>query len=89
MQYVRNGNVVHFQYKFEERRTALASLVFAECMEGAGRFIDQTMNGIWTICEESTWVIPPHMVISKASAADNLPNIADQYIDLCTEFVWK
>ncbi|NOU74768.1 heparinase [Paenibacillus sp. LMG 31458] len=82
MEYSRNGNVMRFQSKFEERRIALASLVLAECMEGAGRFIDQIMNGIWTICEETSWVTPPHMVISKASSSDCIPNISDQYIDL-------
>lgn len=83
MQYARNGNVIHFQSKYEERRTALASLVLAECMEGNGRYIDQIMNGIWAICEESSWVIPPHMVISQNSSKDSIPNISDQYIDLC------
>ncbi|NRF92011.1 hypothetical protein HQN89_13435 [Paenibacillus frigoriresistens] len=82
MEYSRNGNVMQFQGKYEERRIALASLVLAECMEGAGRFIDQIMNGIWTICEETSWVTPPHMVISKASSSDCIPNISDQYIDL-------
>lgn len=82
MEYSRNGNVMRFQSKFEERRIALSSLVLAECMEGAGRFIDQIMNGIWTICEESSWVTPPHMVISKASSSDSIPNISDPYIDL-------
>ncbi|KRF43715.1 hypothetical protein ASG93_01995 [Paenibacillus sp. Soil787] len=82
MEYSKNGNVVRFQNKYEERRIALTSLVLAECMEGAGRFTDQIMNGIWTICEESSWVIPAHMVISKASSSDCIPNISDQYIDL-------
>ncbi|WP_187273954.1 heparinase II/III family protein [Paenibacillus sp. N3.4] len=83
IQYSRNGNVVRYQNKYEERRSVLASLVLAECMEGDGRFIDQIMNGIWTICEETSWVIPPHMVISKISSNDCIPNISDQYIDLC------
>ncbi|MFD0693453.1 heparinase II/III family protein [Paenibacillus sp. GCM10027628] len=82
MEYARNGNVMRFQGIYEERRIALASMVLAECMEGEGRFIDQIINGIWTICEESSWVTPPHMVISKVCSSDCIPNIADQYIDL-------
>ncbi|WP_409346148.1 heparinase II/III family protein [Paenibacillus sp. MBLB4367] len=83
LEYSRSGNVVGYEEKQRERKRVLASLVLAECMEGKGRFLDQVINGIWCICEESTWVIPPHQVISKRSAKDCLPNIDDQFIDLC------
>jgi hypothetical protein len=83
MEFMRNGNVIKFLNKYEERRRVLATLVLAECMEGTGRFIDQIINGIWCICEESSWVPPQHMVISTISSSDILPNISDQFIDLC------
>ena len=49
-----------YQSRYYERRTALADLALAECVEGDGRFLDDAVNGIWAICEESTWCVPAH-----------------------------
>ncbi|MBP1963076.1 heparinase II/III domain-containing protein [Paenibacillus aceris] len=83
LEYFKSGQVMLYEEKQRERKRMLAILVLAECMEGKGRFLDQIINGIWCICEESTWVIPPHQVISKRSAKDRLPDIEDPFIDLC------
>ena len=40
------------------RRKALASLALAEHAERKGRFTEDIINGIWCICEESTWQLP-------------------------------
>ena len=45
---------------------ALQSLVFAECVENKGRFLDDIMNGVWATCEESFWGVPAHLYIQKA-----------------------
>jgi hypothetical protein len=82
MDYVRNGNRTRFQDIYFDRRAALAKLVIAECMESQGRFIDEIINGIWTICEESYWVVPAHKSISLASQGDALPDVTDPVIDL-------
>ena len=50
--------------------------MLAECVEAQGRFIDDLINGIWLICEESTWVLPAH------NNHQALPNINDEIIDL-------
>ncbi|NOU76014.1 heparinase [Paenibacillus sp. LMG 31458] len=81
--YTRDGNVVRYENKLRERRVVLATLVLAECIEGRGRFLDMIINGIWSICEETTWIIPSHMVLSKASAKLSLPDVTDVFIDLC------
>ena len=60
MEFVRNGNRSRFQDKYYARRYALNALVLAECAEGQGRFIDDIVNGIMAICEESGWQIPAH-----------------------------
>lgn len=41
-----------------KRRLALSSLSLAEHVEKKGRFIEEIINGIWCICEESTWSLP-------------------------------
>ena len=44
--------------EWEKRRIALASLAMAEHTERKGRFIPDIINGIWAICEETTWSLP-------------------------------
>ncbi|MCX8035969.1 MAG: heparinase II/III-family protein [Candidatus Sumerlaeia bacterium] len=60
MEYVRTGNRSHYQAPYFQRRAQLGALVLAECMQYRGRFLDEIANGIWAICEESTWCIPAH-----------------------------
>ena len=39
-------------------RNVLKSLIMGEIAENKGRFIDQIINGIWAMCEESWWGMP-------------------------------
>lgn len=52
------------------------SLVLAESMEGKGRFVEQIMNGVWSICEESYWGVPAHI------RNTGLPDVENPYVDL-------
>ncbi len=63
-----------------ERRSALASLTLAECTEGEGRFLDDIVNGIWAICEESYWGVPAHIWFQ--SADNTLPDTSEPTVDL-------
>ena len=40
------------------RRKALACLALAEHAERKSRYLEDIINGIWCICEESTWILP-------------------------------
>ncbi len=60
MEFARNGNRSHFERPYFERRSNLATLVLAECMEHRGRFLDEIANGMWAISEEGTWCVPAH-----------------------------
>lgn len=77
MEFARSGNRSNFERGSFARRTALSELVLAECIEGKGRFIDDIINGIWTICEESFWGVPAHNY-----GDDPLPDVEVPYIDL-------
>ena len=79
MDYGRNGNRTRYQEFYFERRDRLSILVLAECFEHKGRFIDEIINGLWLICEETTWVIPAHSI--KASC-EVLPILDGQTVDL-------
>jgi hypothetical protein len=80
LEYVRTGNRSNYERISFTRRTQLADLVLAECMEGKGRFLDDIVNGIWAICEETYWGIPAHVSLQKRGPG--LPDVTEPTVDL-------
>ena len=78
--YVRTGDRDEYQSVSFSKRIALITLVFAEIYENKGRFTDQIINGIWSICEESYWGVPAHL--GSSHAGSGLPDVTDPYVDL-------
>ena len=76
LDFARTGNRQRYEGPYFGRRHALGSLVLAECMEGKNRFLDDIANGIWAICEESSWCIPAH------NSGGALPDVARPAVDL-------
>ena len=66
LEYARNGNRSRYEHECFARRNALTDLIVAECVEGKGRFLDDIVNGVWAICEESFWGVPAHVGAQKA-----------------------
>ena len=60
MDFVRSGNRVQYESLYFQRRDALFALAIAECLDGNKRYLDDIVNGLWAICEETTWVLPAH-----------------------------
>lgn len=80
MDYLRDGNRSRYEALHFSRREALAKLIIAECVEGKNRFIDDIINGIWHLCEESFWGVPAHNYTK--SQTNILPDISEPIIDL-------
>lgn len=80
LEYARVGNRSRFQDLCFSRRGMLGSLVLAECIENEGRFLDEIANGIWLICEESSWCIPAHVGVQRAGSG--LPDTREPIVDL-------
>jgi hypothetical protein len=80
LEYARDGNRSHYEHEHFARRNALTDLLIAECVEGKGRFLDDIVNGIWAICEESFWGVPAHVGAQKAGSG--LPDPAEPVVDL-------
>ncbi len=80
LEFVRTGNRENFQKLDFARRKALCNLVLAECAEGNGRFMDDIVNGVWAICEESYWGVPAHVGMQKKGSG--LPDITEPTVDL-------
>ena len=82
MSFLRTGNRVDFEDIYFARRYAFNALVMAECVEYKGRFLDDIINGIFTICEESAWQLPPHNSYKRGSANELLPDPSTPVLDL-------
>ncbi len=78
--FVRNGNRSEYQRLSSPKRSALATLLLGEIYENKGRFIDQIIDGVWSICEESFWGAPAHL--GQWHAGSGLPDVTDPYVDL-------
>jgi hypothetical protein len=76
----RSGNRTRHEAAYFGRRGALVALVLAECCEGRGRFLDDIVNGIWAICEETSWCLPAHEENPPGSAG--LPDADRPVVDL-------
>jgi len=80
LQFLRTGNRSEFENLSFGKRVDLWNLVLAESVEGKGRFVDQIVNGIWSICEESFWGVSAHLGAQKAGVG--LPDVEDPIVDL-------
>lgn len=83
LDFVRTGNRSRYEAAYFQRRQALALLVLAEWLTGEGAYLDDIINGVWCICEESSWVLPAHHNwFYKDGAFHKLPKIDEPVIDL-------
>ena len=80
LEYVRTGNRSNYQGLSFGRREKLAKLVVAESIENEGRFLDDILNGIWAITEESYWGVPAHLSLQQAGSG--LPDVNEPTVDL-------
>jgi len=80
LDFVRNGNRSRYEAPHFERREALIQLVLGECVEGEGRFLDDIVNGIWAICEESFWGVSAHSYSRRFERG--LPDTSFPVVDL-------
>ena len=80
LDYLRTGRRTAYQDASYDRRYALVDLVLAECVEGSGRFLDDIVNGVWTICEETFWGVPAHIRVQEAG--NTLPDKYEPTVDL-------
>ncbi|QOV20344.1 heparinase II/III family protein [Blautia liquoris] len=82
MDFSRDGNRSRFEAVYFERRRALNALVLAECVEHEGRFMEQIINGVIAICEESGWQLPAHNNYPPQDDLLGLPNTKRPLLDL-------
>lgn len=80
LEFARNGNRTNYERVTFGRRNALRDLILAECIEGNGKYLDDIVNGIWAICEESFWGIPACMYMQEHGPG--LPDVEEPVVPL-------
>lgn len=80
MDFKRNGNRTRWETLSFGRRNRLRLAALAECIENKGRFLDDIMDGLWLVCEETFWGVSAHIGVQKAGSG--LPDVAEPIVDL-------
>lgn len=78
----RTGDRSRYEQKCHPRQQALCTLALAECAEHQGRFLDDLIDGIWFVCEESGWQLPAHNTYIRDTPTLPLPDTARPVPDL-------
>ncbi len=82
LEFSKNGNRERFESLYFSRRRKLCSLVVAECAENRGRFLEDILDGIYLILEESSWCLPAHNTHIRDAKQQEYPDAAAPIIDL-------
>jgi len=77
---VRTGDRNEYQSISYEKREVLGTLLVAEIAENKGRFIDQIIDGVWSICEESFWGASAHL--PKTKEYSGLMDVSQPFVEL-------
>jgi len=84
--YCRTGDRPVFEKPYFDRRKLLMGATFAECVLNDGKYLDAIIDGLWAICEESTWVVSAHNDSKHQgvhpSTKHPLPDVNNPYVDL-------
>lgn len=78
--YERTGDRKIMENPFGTNNSAVAALLMAELAEGKGRFVDQLVNGVFFLCEMSSWANSAHVVLQRSNRA--LPSYDNPVFDL-------
>ncbi|MBQ3705641.1 MAG: heparinase II/III family protein [Clostridia bacterium] len=82
MAFFRTTSRVAWEDPYFTRRRKLIAAVLDVCLRGAPEDLDEIVDGIWMICEETSWVLSAHNVAGDAFAGAVLPEIDNPVIDL-------
>ncbi len=76
----RTGDRDEYQRISFQKRNVLGTLLLGEIYENKGRFLDQIIDGVWSICEESFWGVPAHL--PKTKEISGLMDTSNPFVEL-------
>ena len=66
LEFQKSGSRDIMQDPFNQNNNALAALFFAELAEGKGRFTPQIINGVYYLCEMTSWALSAHLTSQRS-----------------------
>lgn len=86
LSFVRTGSRSDYEQPYFARRRKLMAAVLHGCLTGTTEQLDEVVDGLWCICEETSWVISAHNVNpipgARPAVERPLPDEENPYIDL-------
>ncbi len=84
--FTRTGSREAYETPYFFRRRKLIAAALHECLTGDGEAVDDVVDGVWCLCEETSWVISAHNVNAhpgaRPASEQPLPDERSPYIDL-------
>lgn len=80
--FARTGNRAVYETPYFERRRRLNDLVCGLLLRDDPRWMDEALNTIWAICEESAWQVPAHNVYIRDAVQNTWPDLSRPVVDL-------
>ena len=84
--FCRTGDRQAYETPYFARRHMLMGAALAECLADDGTYLDSIIDGLWCICEETTWVLSAHNGSDHPGRPPMnerpLPDAANPYVDL-------
>ena len=86
MAFARSGDRAAFEAPYFRRRRKLCAAALGACLEADPADMDAVIDGLWLLCEESSWVVSAHNGGEHAGVeptpARPLPETERPYVDL-------
>lgn len=79
-EYYVNGNRSNYEKIYFSRRSELICKTVLECYYNDNRYMNDILDLVWLILEETSWTLPAHNVFVKE--ADSLPDFKNSTLDL-------
>ncbi len=82
LEFSKNGNRSRFEELYFSRRRKLNALIMAQLAEGGDRFLEEILDGIYLILQESSWCLPAHNTHVRDEKQQEFPDTEHPIIDL-------
>ncbi|HKM07996.1 MAG TPA: heparinase II/III family protein, partial [Sphaerochaeta sp.] len=82
MEFSKSGDRGHFEGKYFEKRRKLNAAVLAECITHDQSHLNDIIEGIYSICEETGWQLPAHNSYIRDTPQEILPDPNRPVLDL-------
>ena len=84
--FCRTGDRMAYEKPYFARRNRLMGAALGECLLDDGTYLDAVIDGLWCICEETTWVLSAHNGSDHPGRPPMnerpLPDANNPYVDL-------